>query len=74
MSTNIDTQTIAKIITRIKQASGQNIDEQQLESILNNSLTELKAKDPKKYLNTIEKLSKELETIAKEISQLQVQN
>ncbi len=74
MTTNIDTQTIAKIIARIKQASGQEIDEQQLETILKNSLDQLKKQDPTKYLDTINKLSNIMEDIATEISQLQVQN
>ena len=74
MQTDIDTQTIAKIITRIKAASGQEVDEEQIATILNNTLSTLKQQDPEKYLNTIKQLSEQLETVAAEISRLQVQS
>ena len=74
MQTNIDTQTIAKIITRIKAASGQDVDEEQITTILSNTLSALKERDPQKYLSTIKQLSEQLETVAAEISRLQVQS
>jgi chorismate mutase len=71
---DIDTSTVAKIVARIKAASGQEIDEQQLEALLNNSLKQLKEQDPTRYLETIEELSTKLEDMATQISQLQVQS
>lgn len=74
MQTDIDTQTIAKIITRIKSASGHEVNEDQIATILSNTLSTLKEQDPKKYLNTIKQLSDQLEEVALEISKLQVQS
>ncbi len=74
MQTDIDTQTIAKIITRIKAASGQEVDEELIATILSNTLNTLKEQDPQKYLSTIKQLSEQLEKVATEISKIQVQS
>ena len=68
MSTNIDTQTIARIVGRIKAASGKPIDEAKLSAVLHNSLSQLKEQNPQKYLEVITDLSEKMEAMAAEIS------
>jgi len=73
MNSDIDTKTIAKIVARIKAASGEQVDEEQLATILSNSLRQLKEQDAEKYLDVIKDLSDKLEAMATEIGRLQVQ-
>ena len=74
MNSDIDTKTIASIVARIKAASGEQVDEEQLATILGNSLRQLKEQDSVKYLEVIKELSNRLEAMAAEIGRLQVQS
>jgi len=73
MNSDIDTKTIAKIVGRIKAASGAPINEEQLSTVLSNSLRQLKEQDAEKYLDVIKDLSHKLEAMAVEIGKLQAQ-
>ncbi len=73
MNSDIDTKTIAKIVARIRVASGTPVDEEQLSTILSNSLQQLKEQDAEKYLDVIKDLSNKLEAMATEIGKLQMQ-
>jgi len=73
MNSDIDTKTITSIVARIKAASGAPVNEDHLHTILSNSLTELKTKDPAKYLEVLQDLSNKLEDMAAKIGHLQVQ-
>ncbi|MCD5384576.1 MAG: hypothetical protein LRZ97_01510 [Candidatus Pacebacteria bacterium] len=70
MNSDIDTKTIASIIARIKAASGEQVDEEQLSTILSNSLRQLKEQNSEKYLSVIKDLSHKLEAMATEIGKL----
>jgi len=72
MNSDIDTKTIAKIVARIKAAAGAPINEEQLSTVLSNSLRQLKEQNAEKYLDMIKDLSHKLEAMAKEIGKLQV--
>lgn len=74
MNIDIDTKTIAKIVARVRAASSAPINEEQLATILSNSLRELKAQDSERYLDVIKDLSNKLEAMAAEIGRLQVQS
>ncbi len=71
MNSDIDTKTIARIVGRIKAASGKPIDEEQLSTVLSNSLRQLKEQNAEKYLDVIKDLSNKLEAMATEIGKLQ---
>ncbi len=70
MNSDIDTKTVAKIVGRIKAASGTPIDEERLSTVLGNSLQQLKEQNAEKYLDVIKDLSHKLEEMAKEIGNL----
>ncbi len=70
MNSDIDTKTIAKIVGRIKSATGHPIDEERLSTVLSNSLRQLKAQNAEKYLDVIRDLGDKLEAMAKEIGKL----
>lgn len=70
MNADIDTKTIATIVTRVKAAMGTPVNEEQLTTILSNSLRQLKHENAEKYLEVITKLSDELEHMAMEIGKL----
>ncbi|GEM_PF-5459052 len=74
MNSDIDTKTVTSIVARIKAASGEKVDEEQLAIILGNSLRQLKEQDAEKYLDVIKDLSHKLEAMATEIGKLHVQN
>jgi chromosome segregation and condensation protein ScpB len=73
MNSDIDTKTIAKIVGRIKAATGKPIDEDKLSIVLSNSLRQLKEQNAEKYLDVIKDLSNKLEEMAGEIGKLQAQ-
>ena len=70
MSTDIDTQTIARIINRLKSAIGTPLDEEKLSNVLHTALHELKTQDPDRYTKTIQDIGDKLEAMAHEISRL----
>ena len=72
MNSDIDTKTIANIVGRIKAAAGTPINEEQLSTVLSNSLRQLKEQNAEKYLDVIKDLSHKLEDMAIEIGKLHV--
>ncbi len=74
MHCDVDTKTIAKIVGRIKAASGYPIDEEKLAEVLKNSLRQLKEQDSAKYIDVIQELGDKLEKMAVEIGRLKASN
>lgn len=74
MNADVDTATIARIVARVKAAMGTPIDEEQLATVLGNSLRQLKEENAEKYIDVINQLSGELERMAVEIGKLRANN